>query len=223
MKPNPGEVFILYFSQSSYLFPPCQFLFIQDMEGLSPTFLFFFLFSIFSTSFLFSISLFLSSFSPLSFFSSLFLSLSLYTFSFHVIIALQCSLGFASVLAVKFFSNFSSTISLPIVWVEFPNYELKLLCSCDLKETLAWSVKVSPPTLFAFYTRKVVVVAACGMVQLVSCLDETSILDWNCRMATTLCIRWKSSFFVSIIDNWIKVTPNIDWSVFYFCEYYIIM
>jgi len=28
VKPNLGEVFILYFSQSSYLFPLCQFLFI---------------------------------------------------------------------------------------------------------------------------------------------------------------------------------------------------
>jgi len=67
-----------------------------------------FLFSIFS--FFFSFSIFLSIvISPLSL-SSSFFSLSLYTLPLLVVITLQCSFRCTSILVVKIFASFSSTI-----------------------------------------------------------------------------------------------------------------
>jgi len=42
-------------------------------------------------------------------------------------------------------------------------------------------VEGSPPISFVSRPRRVFVVVAYWMVQLIPCLDGTSILDWNCH------------------------------------------
>jgi len=117
------------------LFSNCSLSFLGGTRGYERIFsiLSSFLFTIFSSSFLFSIFLFLSSFSPLSFSSSLFFL----SFFIHIPIS-HCNA--LSVLPLYWWSN-SSQISLllssPIDLVEFSDYKVKLMYSCDLKETLA--------------------------------------------------------------------------------------